>query len=168
MELNKNITCAFTGKRPQNLPWKFNEEDERCKLIKEKTKIEIENAVKKGYKNFITGMALGFDTYVAEILLELKQQYELKLICVIPCKTQDTLWSQKDKKRYHDILSKADYIHCISETYTSWCMQKRNEYMVDNSSLLIALFDGKSGGTKNTIDYATNNGVETIVINPLS
>jgi uncharacterized phage-like protein YoqJ len=33
-------------------------------------------------------------------------------------------------------------------------MQKRNEYIVDNSSLLLSLWDGTSGGTKNCLDYA--------------
>lgn len=27
-------TCAFTGHRPQNLPFGFNEEDERCVDLK--------------------------------------------------------------------------------------------------------------------------------------
>ena len=31
-ELSKS-TCCFTGHRPQSLPWKFNEQDERCLKI---------------------------------------------------------------------------------------------------------------------------------------
>ena len=33
-------------------------------------------------------------------------------------------------------------------------MQKRNEFMVDNCDILIALWNGTSGGTKNCINYA--------------
>ena len=33
-------------------------------------------------------------------------------------------------------------------------MQKRNKYMISNSSLVIALFDGQPGGTKSTLDMA--------------
>ena len=32
--------------------------------------------------------------------------------------------------------------------------QRRNEWMVDRSSLLIAAYTGASGGTRNTIEYA--------------
>ena len=37
--------------------------------------------------------------------------------------------------------------------------QKRDEWMVDQSSRVIAVYDGVSGGTKNTIDYAVRCGV---------
>ncbi len=38
-------------------------------------------------------------------------------------------------------------------------MQKRNEYMVDKSNLVLAIWNGdKSGGTWNTIKYAMKKG----------
>ena len=37
-------------------------------------------------------------------------------------------------------------------------MLRRNEYMVDCSSTLIACFDGRPGGTMNTIVYAKREG----------
>ena len=36
--------------------------------------------------------------------------------------------------------------------------------MVNNSSLVIALFDGKEGGTKQTIEYAKSKGREIEII----
>ena len=45
-------------------------------------------------------------------------------------------------------------------------MIERNRYMVNNSSLMIALFSGQSGGTKSTIDYAKQQGIEIIIIKP--
>ena len=43
-------------------------------------------------------------------------------------------------------------------------MMRRNRYMVDRSSLLLACFDGQSGGTMNTILYAQRRGVKVIII----
>ena len=34
-------TCAFTGHRPQSLPFGFNESDERCVALKQKLRNEI-------------------------------------------------------------------------------------------------------------------------------
>jgi uncharacterized phage-like protein YoqJ len=49
-------------------------------------------------------------------------------------------------------------------------MQKRNEYMVDNSDFVIAVFDGEQkGGTFNCIKYAlnqTNRNLQIHIINP--
>lgn len=42
------ITCCFTGHRPQSLPWKFNEKDERCLKMKEQLRNEIIKAIKNG------------------------------------------------------------------------------------------------------------------------
>ncbi len=60
-----------------------------------------------------------------------------------------------------------DGIRCIYDEYIgAECMLERNRYMVNNSSLVIALFNGLSGGTKSSIDYAKKQGVEIIIIKP--
>ena len=38
-------TCAFTGHRPQNLPFGFNEEDERCIDLKKNLREQIINLI---------------------------------------------------------------------------------------------------------------------------
>ena len=113
-------------------------------------------------------MALGFDIICAETVISLKKQYkDIKIIGALPCRTQDIEWQTKDRKRYRNLLSKLDGIRCIYDEYIgAECMLERNRYMVNNSSLLIALFNGVSGGTKSTIDYARKQGLEIIIIKP--
>jgi len=166
-ELSK-ITCCFTGHRPQFLPWRFNENDNRCVRMKLEVKKQIEIAITKGYKIFITGMALGFDMICAEIILELKKIYpNIKLIGAIPCKTQSKLWKLNDKQRYESILHKLDSIRCIYDDYNgNECMLERNQFMVNNSSLVIALFNGKNGGTQKTLKYAKQLNRNIILITP--
>ena len=43
-------------------------------------------------------------------------------------------------------------------------MMQRNRYMVDRASLLVACFDGRPGGTMNTILYAQRSGVQVIIL----
>ncbi len=38
--------------------------------------------------------------------------------------------------------------------------QRRNEWMVDHSAKVIAIYNGTAGGTKKTIDYAERLGVK--------
>ena len=161
-----STTCCFTGHRPQSLPWKFNEQDERCLRMKEKLRNEIIKAIKNGYTTFISGMALGFDMICAEMVLELKKTFpRIKLIGAIPCKTQDKLWKEKDKQRYKSILEKLDGIRCIYDDYIGpECMLERNRFMINNSSLVIALFNGTNGGTKKTLDYANEQKKKVIIL----
>lgn len=48
-DLNSSTAC-FTGHRSQKLPWRFNEEDERCKAMKAALSSEIEKAIQNGYR----------------------------------------------------------------------------------------------------------------------
>ena len=47
----------------------------------------------------------------------------------------------------------------ICPGYNVGAYQRRNEWMVDYSSRVIAVFNGEPSGTKNTIDYTKRNGV---------
>ncbi len=167
IDLDKLYTACFTGYRPQKCPWGFNEADERCQDMKRRLKLEIEDAIQRGIKIFLCGMALGFDTFCAEAVLELKKKYpDIKLIGALPCRDQDRLWQERDKKRYRNLLKQLDDVYCEHEHYEDGCMQERNQFIIDNSSLCIALFDGKSGGTKNTVNYAYYKGLAVAIVRP--
>lgn len=58
------------------------------------------------------------------------------------------------------MLEAADLVNSISPAYSMASFQKRDEWMVDHASRVIAVYDGVPGGTKNTIEYAKKNGIE--------
>lgn len=141
--------CCFTGHRPEKL-----HRSER------KIRIELENEIRKaiqcGYVTFITGMARGVDIWAAEIVLQLKKEhYPIHLICACPYPGFEEAWSAEWRNRYYAVLGKADLIRHISPQYSRECFQIRNEWMVNHSSRVIAVFNGQPGGTKKTIYYAT-------------
>jgi len=148
--------CCFTGHRPNKLPWGYNEKGLKFFLFRKRLKKEITKAINNGYDYFISGMALGIDMLCAEIILELKKSHpNIRLECAIPCINQTQRWNEESITKYENICSQADKITMVSETwYYNGCMAKRNKYMVDNSDMLIAVFNGSEGGTKQTIDYA--------------
>lgn len=112
----------------------------------------------------ITGMALGIDTLFAKIAIE----YEIPFTAAIPCTNQDSQWPTKSRNTYHQILSNSLCTqHLVTRSsYTNECMQLRNEWMVDNCDLLIAVFDNTPGGTANCVNYAKSKNKEIIYINP--
>lgn len=166
IEIDKNETANLTGHRPMSLPWRYDESKQSCINFKTEIKKIFENAINYGLKNFLTGMAEGFDMIGTEILLELRKKYEIKVIAIIPCLGQEIKWSPIQQQRYKTILSKCDDVVILSEFYYKNCMNDRNKYMVDNSSVCIACWNGKPSGTANTIRFAKNNGNKVRVINP--
>ena len=161
-----NNTVCFTGHRPNLLPFKLINDDENFLQFKSKLTEVVLNLINKGYTNFISGMALGIDTICAELILELKQKYtNLKLICCLPCKNQDRFWSKPDKIKYQSILKNADkIIYAVNKNYCTGCLQLRNKMMVDYSEIVVAVYYGFSGGTKQTIEYAKLQNKEIIFI----
>lgn len=47
-----------------------------------------------------------------------------------------------------------------------WIYFKRNEWIVDSSDVLIAVWDGSGGGTKGCVDYAVSKDIPILQINP--
>jgi uncharacterized phage-like protein YoqJ len=163
-------TCCFTGHRPVKFLFKYNEQHPDCIKIKTLLRQEIETAIRNGYDYFITGMALGVDMWSAEEVLQLRRIYpHIRLEAAIPCLNQERTWPFSSQQRYRNILNQVNTIHYVSrETYKPYLMLQRDEYMVDKSSLLIAVFDGSKGGTKHTFDYALTKGISIVRINPIS
>ena len=114
------ITCAYTGHRPQGLPFGYNESDPRCAELREALRAETVSAVERdGAAHFITGMALGVDMLAAEIVLELKKTHpELTLEAAVPCLDQASRWRAEQIQRYNNILSAADRRTLISRENT--------------------------------------------------
>lgn len=99
----------------------------------------------------ISGMALGWDQAVAEVAIDLK----IPVIAAIPFDGQQRRWPQHEQDWYARLLEQCAERHVVSPgVYATWKMFKRNEWMVDNSDALVALWDGSSGGTANCVNYA--------------
>ena len=166
--MKKQKVCCFTGHRSQKLPFGFNEQDERCIKLKDALKKEIIRQIDEySVTDFISGMAIGTDIFAAEIVLELKKQFpQLWLECAIPCENQASKWREAECERYFNIISQCDKETLLQTRFTPDCMQKRNEYMVDKSDYVIAVWDGTPSGTMNTVRYAEKCGKEVVIINP--
>lgn len=46
------------------------------------------------------------------------------------------------QRRYRSILEQANDVVCVDREYTSDCMLKRNRYLVDHATVLLAIYDG--------------------------
>lgn len=166
----KALKICFTGHRSKGLPWGYDETKESCILFKRVMTSIIEKAIENGYTYFISGMALGVDMICAEIVLELKKKYKnVMLECAIPCINQEKKWSSFQQERYRNILKKADVVNYVSETeYTNTCMNDRNNYMVEQSDVVIAVWNGKPSGTGNAVKMAKNAGKKVRIVDPFN
>ena len=151
----KNQTACFTG--PRVIP------AGQRKTIEKRLHDEVVTLIEQGYRYFGAGGALGFDTMAAQTVLQLKSQYpQIRLILVLPCRTQTRGWPERDIAVYQSIMAQADKVVYTSDEYTGGCMFKRNRHLVDHSSACICYLTSDRGGTAYTVDYALSKGVRVI------
>jgi uncharacterized phage-like protein YoqJ len=148
------LTAAITGHRPEKIP----------------SALDTFEALKQAYVDthtdfVIQGMAAGVDLIAAYAAFKSGIPY----ICAKP-------WAgHKPRKQWKPMYLSAEKnaarivnVH-PGETYPGvWAYQKRNEWMVDNSDILIAVWDGSTGGTKNCVDYALKHDHRIWLIDPLT
>lgn len=151
----KKKTCCFTGHR--KIP------PEQYIRIAERLRAEIITLIRQGVIYFGVGGALGFDTMAAQTVLALKESYpQIKLILVLPCKTQTYSWEKADVEIYEKIKAACDKYIYISNKYTTDCMHKRNRHLVNYSGYCICYLTKSTGGTAYTVNYAKRNGLTVI------
>lgn len=156
-ELRKH-RCCFTGHRPEKLAVP----EERLAALLE---AEIKKAIDQQFTTFITGMAKGVDLVAAEIVLRLRERdSRIKLIAALPYPDFGLHWSDGWTERFQAVLSAADLKRCICPRFSYSAYQARNEWMVNHSGLVIAVFSGERGGTKNTLDFAEKKQVPCVII----
>lgn len=155
------MILSLTGHRPNKLNNEWNHDG----ILSKKIETIIRHTLKELDPEFIIiGMSLGVDTIGANAAV--REGYPFK--AYVPFDGQEKLWQRKNKEYYYKLLDFAYEVKYISEPpYAPWKMTKRNEAMVNDSLVLLAIWNGdKFGGTYNTLQYAERVGKDIIKINP--
>ena len=152
------------------MPFKISNTDARYRDFENRLVSQIIELTNEGVSHFISGMATGFDLIAAECVLEVKNMIKdtsISLTAAIPFSDQaqkyNSFWAQK----YNKVKQNADEVILISNDYYPGCYMARNKYMVDNSDIVLAYYDGKPGGTKNTVNYAVKLGRKVVNLSDL-
>lgn len=158
-------TCCFTGHRESKLPWRSYESDARCLRLKQRIYDVVEAVYADGIRHFICGMANGCDLYFLEAVLFFRRDHpDVTVEAAIPYAGQAEHWREELRARYFALLEQCDCKTVVQQAYSGGCMMRRNRYMVDQSRVLIAAYNGEPGGTMNTMLYAMRRGLNVIEI----
>ena len=159
------MILSITGHRPDKLP------DKQTGYRINPCNTFVRNELRKHIleikpEKLLSGVALGIDTIAAEICIELGVKWD----AIVPFKGQENYWPLEARERYHKLITAADQVVIVNPGgFASWKMQTRNQYLVDHSSKLLAVFipTERKGGTFNCIQYANKQKKEIIYINPM-
>lgn len=103
----------------------------------------------------ISGMAQGWDQALAQAAADLG----IKYIAALPFEGQADPWPPEARKRWEHLCNRSSHLYILGTgEYRPEMMQIRNEWMVNNSNHVLAMYDGTAGGTRNCIRYANRLG----------
>lgn len=147
------MIIAGTGHRPKYCPCGY---DESHPWLENLRKVLKEKILEKSPDGIITGMAIGFDTWLAEAAIETGTY----LSCYVPFEDQGKTWPPKAYKKYLEILDRADCILYVSQEYSRDCFLKRDRAMVEDADEIFCLLNSslKQSGTYYTVNYAKQKG----------
>lgn len=142
------IICG-TGHRPQFCPCGFDNKHQWLKDLKNDlaTALIVNNANK-----IIAGGAIGWDTWLAEVAVELN----IPLHLYLPFRGQELRWPKESQEKYHELIDKAVEVRYIEPYYSSTAFHRRDRAMVDDSDKVFSLLnpEASTGGTYYTVQYA--------------
>jgi len=120
--------------------------------------------INRGINSYMVGGALGFDTHAATAVLKAREHNpKIRLFMVLPCADQDSRWRESEKIAYRHLLNNADEVIYVSEQpYFKGCMELRNRYLIEHSSILIAYMTHRRSGSSQTVRLALENGLTVI------
>lgn len=145
----RSSTVCFTGHRTYD----GDGVDVLCRVIRE--------LYARGFRRFLSGMAVGFDLAAAEAVVAYRERMPgLQLVAVVPFKGQQAHFSAADCDRYERVLMAADEVVVLSDCYYPGCYAVRNNFLVDHAALVVAWYDGSAGGTRQTVLRARKQGLE--------
>jgi len=149
-------TACFTGHRL--IP------PERVLLLEKQLDSILGDCYAQGFREFICGGALGFDTLAARAVLRFRDHHpDVRLRLAIPCADQPSRWMPEDAALYRDIMARADQVNMLSDRFYAGCMLQRNRFMVEHADLCICYWNGQSrGGTAFTVRYAASRKLDLV------
>lgn len=153
-------TITITGQRPKGLDHDYSYKSEMWQWIRNEL---ANNFERMKPSQIITGMALGVDTVAAEVALLL----EIPFVAAVPFPGQEKSWSEEQQDHYKMLLSLAqDVVEVSPENSHGGIYQVRNEWMVDRCDMVVAVWNGFKGGTRNCIEYALKQQVPVWRLDP--
>ncbi len=123
----------------------------------------VDTLIESGVFLFQSGGAMGFDLLAARVVLAAREKNpSVRLHMLLPCRDQTQHWPKKLRLEYESILSLADEVTYISDSYNEFCMHKRNHALVESADILLCYLMRSFGGTMHTVNYAYDKGLQII------
>lgn len=166
--MKKERICCIVGHQPANLPFGFNEADERCIRLKEMLRTVIEEQISEdGVTRFLCPMNIGAELFAAEIIEGLQaERKDVTLTAVLPYELQAADWPEDGRERFFETVRRCNEEKHVQAHYDDMCMANTARFMTEAADCVIAVWNGTPGDIGLTVQMAEEKGIPVTVIHP--
>ena len=152
------IICGLTEHSEEVIP---NEEN----LINSLRQLMERVITEMNCRTFISGMNKGIEQLGAELVLELKEQYNLTLWGIISSEEQWIEWTGKERDRFFRLMEMADYEFRTSNKKSDKSRASQMKVIEEEADVLIIIHSALSGEISEILISAAKKGKKVYLIN---
>ncbi|QFF98769.1 DUF1273 domain-containing protein [Psychrobacillus glaciei] len=128
----------------------FNDSHPGIPIIKKAIKNQLLALINEGLEWIILSGQQGIETWTAELVLEMKEEYpNLKYAIITPFLEQEKNWNELKQEKYRALLSHANYQTSLTKKVyeAPWQFIEKNKFFLRNSDGILIVYDEENDGS---------------------
>jgi uncharacterized phage-like protein YoqJ len=155
------LLVAVTGHRPKDL-WGYDAQAEGWSWLRSTLSGLLQEL---GATEAISGMALGVD----QVFVRAARDVKVPVAAYVPFEGQDRIWPASSQREYRELMSQCHRQVVVSSVPCPAAFLERNEAMVRDSDVVIAVWTGKQdGGTADAVRRSLSAGRVLLHVDPVA
>lgn len=150
----------------------FDDKNPGIRFIKKTLENQLRILIDEGLEWVIVSGQLGVETWAAEVVLDLKEEFpDLKYAVLTPFLDQEKRWNEAKQEKYQMILEMADFHRSLTNRpyEAPWQFIEKNRFFLRNSDGMLIVYDEEMDGSpkftkKEAESYAEKNDYQVILI----
>src|SRR5574339_595628 len=119
----------------------FDEKDIKLTVIKLAIRKKLESLASEGLDWLIFGGNLGFEYWVLQVALEMKNDYDFKLATIFPFKTHGQNWNESNQTKLA-LFKQVDFIQYAYDAYENpGQFREYNTFLIQNADGAFVFYD---------------------------
>lgn len=139
---------TVTGYKPMEMGL-FKVDDPNIVYVKETIKRRLLPWIEEGLEWILLSGQMGVELWTSEVILELKEEYEVKLGIFPPFLNQENRWPEAQQEQYRKIIEGADFYQPLyqKEYEGPYQFKAKDQWLLEKSDALLILYDEETGGS---------------------
>ncbi|MFC0523201.1 SLOG family protein [Pontibacillus salicampi] len=161
-----------TGYKPMELGI-FKIDDPNIEYVKETIKRRLIPLIEEGLEWILISGQMGVELWTGEIVLELKEEYPIKLGVFPPFLHQEKRWPEPQQEQYQMLVETADFYQSLyqKEYEGAYQFKAKDQWFLDKTDGCLILYDEETGGTpgyylEKAKTYQEHNAYTILTITP--